>query len=204
MMAYWPWWLGALALAGITIGFWLLLGRSLGISGSFGHVVGWRQARSLAIAEAPFRANPRAMDDALLAETLAEFGQAPGIASHVPNVARPHTPNPPARAPWTVHVTFLLALMLGGLIAAWSSGQFALRLDLGATHQSLFGSGWTAWLVLAVGGGLVGFGTQMAGGCTSGHGLSGCSRLVPASLLATGAFFGMAVLVSLFLEVVSR
>ncbi len=35
---------------------------------------------------------------------------------------------------------------------------------------------------------LVGFGTQLGSGCTSGHGVCGVSRLSPRSLIATGTF----------------
>ena len=55
-------------------------------------------------------------------------------------------------------------------------------------------------VVLAVGGVLVGVGTRMAGGCTSGHGLSGCSRLQPSSLIATASFFGTGIVVSFLLH----
>lgn len=45
-------------------------------------------------------------------------------------------------------------------------------------------------LAVLVGGGfLVGFGTAYAGGCTSGHGLSGIADLQPASLVALVGFF---------------
>lgn len=48
---------------------------------------------------------------------------------------------------------------------------------------------------LLAGGFLVGFGARYAGGCTSGHSISGISNLNPASLLATACFFlgGLAV-----------
>ena len=42
--------------------------------------------------------------------------------------------------------------------------------------------------LLVAGGVLVGFGTRMGGGCTSGHGVCGISRLSPRSLVATAAF----------------
>jgi uncharacterized membrane protein YedE/YeeE len=42
--------------------------------------------------------------------------------------------------------------------------------------------------VLVVAGLLVGLGTRYAGGCTSGHGVCGLSRLSPRSLAATLAF----------------
>ena len=43
---------------------------------------------------------------------------------------------------------------------------------------------------LAVAGLLVGVGTRYGGGCTSGHGVCGLSRLSPRSLAATLAFMG--------------
>jgi uncharacterized membrane protein YedE/YeeE len=42
--------------------------------------------------------------------------------------------------------------------------------------------------LLAVGGLLVGFGTRLGGGCTSGHGVCGVARLSPRSLVATLVF----------------
>jgi len=45
------------------------------------------------------------------------------------------------------------------------------------------------WAVLVGGGFLVGFGTAYAGGCTSGHGLSGVADLQPASMIALLGFF---------------
>jgi uncharacterized membrane protein YedE/YeeE len=42
--------------------------------------------------------------------------------------------------------------------------------------------------LLLAGGLLIGFGTRLGGGCTSGHGVCGLSRLAPRSLLATGLF----------------
>jgi len=43
---------------------------------------------------------------------------------------------------------------------------------------------------LIVAGLLVGFGTQLGGGCTSGHGVCGISRLSPRSIVATLLFMG--------------
>lgn len=43
-------------------------------------------------------------------------------------------------------------------------------------------------LLLLAAGVLVGFGTRLANGCTSGHGLCGVSRFSPRSLVATGTF----------------
>jgi uncharacterized membrane protein YedE/YeeE len=44
------------------------------------------------------------------------------------------------------------------------------------------------WILIA-GGFMVGFGARYAGGCTSGHAISGISNLQPASLLAVVGFF---------------
>ncbi len=46
--------------------------------------------------------------------------------------------------------------------------------------------------VLLTGGLLVGLGTRLGGGCTSGHGVCGLSRLSPRSLVATGLFMATA------------
>jgi hypothetical protein len=53
--------------------------------------------------------------------------------------------------------------------------------------------------VLVAGGLLVGFGTQMGSGCTSGHGVCGLGRLSPRSLAATMIFMGIAGLVVLII-----
>ncbi|XZG70247.1 YeeE/YedE family protein [Chitinibacteraceae bacterium HSL-7] len=44
------------------------------------------------------------------------------------------------------------------------------------------------WPLLIAGGLIVGFGTRMGSGCTSGHGVCGLSRLSPRSLVATLVF----------------
>jgi len=55
-------------------------------------------------------------------------------------------------------------------------------------------------LLMMVGGGfLVGFGTSWAGGCTSGHGISGLADLQPASLIAVISFFAAGAAASFFL-----
>ena len=55
-------------------------------------------------------------------------------------------------------------------------------------------TGGTSSVALMVAGVLVGFGTRLASGCTSGHGICGVARLAPRSIAATGVFMlvGMA------------
>jgi uncharacterized membrane protein YedE/YeeE len=48
---------------------------------------------------------------------------------------------------------------------------------------------WKNLAILIAGGLMVGFGARWAGGCTSGHAISGLSDLQPASLLAVVGFF---------------
>jgi uncharacterized membrane protein YedE/YeeE len=52
-----------------------------------------------------------------------------------------------------------------------------------------------SWVVIAGAGFLVGFGTRLGGGCTSGHGVCGMARLSPRSIVATLIFMGTAMVV---------
>jgi uncharacterized membrane protein YedE/YeeE len=204
MHDYWTWWQGALALGALTIIFVFMMGRMLGVSGSWGNVIYWRDAQRRQTTAKAMRVNAGAMHDALMAATLAEFGAEKtqallaGQGSMVASAAVPHSRE--TMVEWTAHLTFLAFMLIGGMIAATLNGHFAIQLDLGAAHTALFGRGWTEWLTLLGGGILVGFGTQMGGGCTSGHGLSGVSRLTPASLVATTVFFACGVATSFLLE----
>src|SRR5688500_7422936 len=69
---------------------------------------------------------------------------------------------------------FLAGLIAAGLIATLVSGPVSASA--------------AATPVLVVAGLLVGFGTRVGGGCTSGHGLCGMSRGSLASLVATATF----------------
>ena len=51
----------------------------------------------------------------------------------------------------------------------------------------------SSWTVIIAGGLLVGFGTRLAGGCTSGHGICGMARLSARSIAATMIFMSVAV-----------
>jgi len=73
-----------------------------------------------------------------------------------------------------------------------SSAFLAGLIGLAALYALAFGAPElavtrNAWYLLA-GGLLVGCGTRVCGGCTSGHGVCGLARLSPRSLVATGAF----------------
>ena len=72
---------------------------------------------------------------------------------------------------------FLSGLLLAGL--AWQAAGMPVPLRQG------FPLGWAAAAGL-----LVGFGTRMGGGCTSGHGVCGLGRLSARSLVAVIVFMG--------------
>jgi uncharacterized membrane protein YedE/YeeE len=52
-----------------------------------------------------------------------------------------------------------------------------------------------SWIVIVVAGFLVGFGTRLGSGCTSGHGVCGVARLSPRSTAATAIFMATAIVV---------
>ena len=57
------------------------------------------------------------------------------------------------------------------------------------------------WIVLVPAGFLVGFGTVLGSGCTSGHGVCGLGRRSPRSLVAVAIFVGVAVMTVLMTSV---
>jgi uncharacterized membrane protein YedE/YeeE len=78
-------------------------------------------------------------------------------------------------------VAFLGGLFAGGVVLAW-----ALPSAVAPRGSSL------PIPLVALSGLLVGFGTQLGSGCTSGHGVCGLSRLSTRSLVAVCAFMGTA------------
>lgn len=58
---------------------------------------------------------------------------------------------------------------------------------------------WPNFLIVIGGGFLVGFGTRYAGGCTSGHGITGLSTFQWPSLVAVAVFFASGIVTANFL-----
>lgn len=85
---------------------------------------------------------------------------------------------------------FLAGLVLGGALSALVGGGWAPTWDLGMFDRIVqWGpAGKLAWMF--AGGLLIGFGTRLAGGCTSGHGIFGLSNLEAPSLVSTLGFMG--------------
>lgn len=203
MLEYWPWWLGAIGLFAVSMLNLILARRFLGVSGSWAKVVDWKEDRERSAELKALVEDKDGMDDALLAETLAEFGESSleelGDAP-VADTTTQTSANVEQHTPWSVHLVFLIFMFIGGLLAAILNDSFVIELTLSPTHSQIFGDEWEVWLALLFGGIMVGVGTQMAGGCTSGHGLSGCARLIPASLIATMTFMLSAILLSFLME----
>ena len=82
----------------------------------------------------------------------------------------------------------LAGLVLGGALSAVLGGGWEPIWALGVFDRAVgFGpAGKVAWMF--AGGLLVGFGTRLAGGCTSGHGIFGLANLERPSLLSTLSF----------------
>jgi uncharacterized membrane protein YedE/YeeE len=77
---------------------------------------------------------------------------------------------------------FVLGLALGALLVRLYSGA-----PLAVPVES-------STFTLVLGGLLVGFGTRLGSGCTSGHGICGLARLSPRSLVAVLTFMASAML----------
>jgi hypothetical protein len=95
-------------------------------------------------------------------------------------------------------VWFFVGVLCGSFVAGWLQGGPILSLAYGALGAVL---PLTLLLpVLFLGGGLIGFGARWAGGCTSGHAISGTSSLSPASWATAITFFVTAVVVTLIIH----
>lgn len=230
MTGYWPFWAVAPALAAITVGYWIVLRRPLGVSGVLSRFSRPREEAEFDRGVAVLQADQAALEAAMAAMTAEAFGPPPGdpeagapgpaaaggfdgnaalaVAPGTEWPAPPSAPEAAAPAPAAlepaapqgrvcaptprlgVHLTFLLALAAGGLLTALVRGTFGA--GYGPSFAALVGAGPGGLAALAVGGLLVGFGGSLCGGCTAGHGLTGCSRLMPGSLVATATFFAAA------------
>ncbi len=88
---------------------------------------------------------------------------------------------------------FLLGLVLTGTVARWLLAvTVATASETPATLNHI--------VLIVAAGLLVGIGTRMRGGCTSGHGICGLARLSPRSLVAVLVFLGTGIVVTLALH----
>lgn len=94
---------------------------------------------------------------------------------------------------------FVLGIPLGAFLSAISSGTFRIEW-VPPLWVGIFGPGVAGRLLTALAGGfLAGLGARWAGGCTSGHGISGTLQLALSSWLASAAFFAGGILAATLL-----
>ena len=99
---------------------------------------------------------------------------------------------------------FLLGVMLGGFAASIGARQFRIE-AVPATWQRRFGPSPTRRLAAAfLGGAVEMYGARLAGGCASGHGISGTLQLALSSWLFTIVMFATAILFGSYLFRESR
>jgi uncharacterized membrane protein YedE/YeeE len=98
---------------------------------------------------------------------------------------------------------FAIGLFVGGALFALIAGGPDFH-GYGWLTDTFHGANRIWILPILFGAGiLIGFGAKVAGGCTSGNGLSGTASLSPASLAATATFFGTAIVVTLVTKVLA-
>ena len=83
----------------------------------------------------------------------------------------------PAKGDAGWRLSFLAGMLVAPTLYALFATPIVARIDAG-------------WVTVVIAGLLVGIGTRVGSGCTSGHGVCGLSRLSPRSLVATVVFMG--------------
>ena len=94
---------------------------------------------------------------------------------------------------------FVAGLLVGGVVSAVLGGGWHPTWALGMldAHLALGPLGKSIWMF--AGGVFIGFGTRLAGGCTSGHGIFGLSNFEWPSLVATVTFMASGLAVTQFI-----
>ena len=105
-------------------------------------------------------------------------GRIAGISGIIGGVLRPH----PGDTLW--RALFLLGLATGAALILWLH-PVAMALEFDVSDPTVI-----------LGGFLVGLGTRIGNGCTSGHGVCGVGRLAPRSIVASAVFVGFGIATS--------
>ena len=90
-------------------------------------------------------------------------------------------------------------IIIGAFLSSILSGTFRIEW-VPVLWGSVFGENTLIRIIVALAGGiLLGFGARWAGGCTSGHGISGSIQLSLASMITASCFFAWGIAVALLL-----
>jgi len=159
----WPWWVAGPLIGLYAVAFFVFARRNLGASSGFPAVI-----EALRGVDDPSHVDLSNPDDPL---------------------ALPKSPSDTAPR-WRV---WWLAGLLGAGLLDWAlggkdTGSLELPGFVETFHALPF---WAHLALLGAGGVLIGFGTRMSGGCTSGHAIFGISQRQLPSLLATLVFFAV-------------
>ncbi|MFC1467477.1 YeeE/YedE thiosulfate transporter family protein [Verrucomicrobiota bacterium] len=98
------------------------------------------------------------------------------------------------RVDW--QMMLVAGILIGALISSMQTGTIEFE-HVPPIWQERFGKSWVKRAVFAFLGGIILlFGARMAGGCPSGHGLSGMMQLSVSGFITLVCFFGAGVLVA--------
>lgn len=159
----WPWWVAGPLIGLYAVAFFLFARRNLGASSAFPALV-----EAVRGDDDPRRLDLKRLDDPLLL---------------------PKAPRDPAPR-W--RVWWLAGLVLAGAVHWALGGEGTGTPHLPGFAEAFGGPPLGLELaLLAFGGVLIGFGTRMSGGCTSGHAIFGISQRQLPSLWATLTFFAV-------------
>jgi uncharacterized membrane protein YedE/YeeE len=96
-------------------------------------------------------------------------------------------------------VLFLVGIMIGAFVSAIVSGTFKIELVPEVWKQEMGGSVWKRFVYAFLGGVVIMYGARLAGGCTSGHGISGGLQLAVSSWLFLAVMFATGLIASFLL-----
>ncbi|WP_461209421.1 YeeE/YedE thiosulfate transporter family protein [Desulfocurvus sp. DL9XJH121] len=84
---------------------------------------------------------------------------------------------------------FVVGIAIGAFIASRTDGSFRVQ-SVPDMWSRRFGTAWLPRALTAFAGGVIAiYGARLAGGCPSGHGLSGLAQMSVSGFLAAGGFF---------------
>lgn len=86
-------------------------------------------------------------------------------------------------------VMLVIGVIIGSFLSATLSGDFQITLVPEMWASNFSPSFFPRFITALIGGIILGIGARWAGGCTSGHGISGASQLSIVSWVAAAAFF---------------